>query len=364
VTECTTGLDLVALQLQVAAGERLGERPPPACGHAIEARLYAEDPAEAWQPQTGTLQLLEVPGVTDRFGCAEAGSGLRLDSGVRSGDRVEPFYDAMLAKLIGYGPDRTQAARRLSGALRRATIHGLRTNRDQLVRVLEDPDFLAGHTSTALLERAELSAPLAGAAAEELAAVAAALADAAFEHAQSPVQAGLPAGWRNVYSEPHQRSYRGRFGEQRVLYRYGRSAIELAGHPGLQVVSVAADEVRLETAGVRRSFRLSRYPDCVEVDSALGAVALRPVDRFTDPDAAPDAGSLLAPLPGAVLRLAVTVGQRVARGEPLLWIEAMKMEHPVRAARDGQVSEIAVAAGDQVAVGDRLVVLDPVDQLP
>ncbi|WP_157577010.1 ATP-binding protein, partial [Saccharomonospora iraqiensis] len=181
VTECVTGVDLVAEQLRVAEGHRLVGDPPAPSGHAIEARLYAEDPAHDWRPQSGTLHRFSVPGVTAEFR-VPAGTGIRLDSGVRDGSEVSVHYDPMLAKVIARGPDRGSAARALAGALARATVHGLVTNRDLLVNVLRHPAFLAGGTDTAFLERhglATLATSPVGAAGRALSVVAAALADAA-----------------------------------------------------------------------------------------------------------------------------------------------------------------------------------------
>src|SRR5580704_12048381 len=185
VTECTTGLDLVALQLQIAAGRPLPAAiPPPVTGHAIEARLYAEDPAAGGQPQSGTLHRFQLSGIAVEF-TVPGQPGLRLDSGVTDGSTISIFYDPMLAKLISVAPDRDQAAAALSAALARARIHGLTTNRDLLVRVLRHPAFLGGQTDTAFFDRHHLAepdgtglaAPLISDDAAYLSAVAAALAD-------------------------------------------------------------------------------------------------------------------------------------------------------------------------------------------
>ncbi|MGL4305977.1 MAG: acetyl-CoA carboxylase biotin carboxylase subunit, partial [Mycobacteriaceae bacterium] len=181
VTENTTGLDLVELQLHVAAGGRLATEPPPLRGHSIEVRLYAEDPAKDWQPQSGTLFRFDIPHVQSEFSVL-TDTGIRLDSGVVDGSVVGVHYDPMLAKVISTAPTRSEAARMLAAALTRATIHGLVTNVALLVNVLRHPAFLAGHTDTAFFNTHgldELSAPLADVSAEGLAAVAAALADAA-----------------------------------------------------------------------------------------------------------------------------------------------------------------------------------------
>ena len=164
VTECTTGVDLVAVQIAVAEGGRLEPVPPPSSGHAIEARLYAEDPAAGWQPHSGTLHAFDVPGAVAEFSVLER-AGIRVDSGVVTGSAVGIHYDPLLAKVISYAPTRDEAARALAGSLARSLIHGVVTNRDLLVRVLRHPAFLAGDTDTSFFDRhglASLAAPLAG----------------------------------------------------------------------------------------------------------------------------------------------------------------------------------------------------------
>ncbi|MEW2360252.1 biotin carboxylase N-terminal domain-containing protein, partial [Spirillospora sp. NPDC029432] len=186
VTECVYGLDLVRLQIEVAEGAPLpGPTPPEPRGHAIEVRLYAEDPAAGWRPGSGTLHAFEVPGVDAEFD-VPAGYGLRLDSGVESGGEIGVHYDPMLAKLIAYEPTRAAAARRLRAALAAARVHGVTTNRDLLARTLAEPAFLAGGATTGYLDEIGLdvlAAPLADAAAVRLSALAAALAGAAADRA-------------------------------------------------------------------------------------------------------------------------------------------------------------------------------------
>jgi propionyl-CoA carboxylase alpha chain len=373
VTECTTGLDLVALQLQIAAGRPLpAAAPPAASGHAIEARLYAEDPAAGWQPQSGTLHRFEL---RDRpaefrvpFGRRAAGvPGLRLDSGVASGSHVGVHYDAMLAKVVCWAPDREQAAATLSGSLASATLHGLATNRDLLVRVLRHPAFLAGHTDTAFFDThglAQLAAPLASPDAVRLSALAAALADAAARRAAARVLGGLPSGWRNVPSQLQCKTFDfaggGSAGARHTVeYRIGHDGLIVGGGGDVFLVSMAPDLVRLAVGGVLWRFDVAAYPGLVCVDSGLGPVALRPVPRFTDPVSHVAAGSLLAPMPGTVARVGVAVGDRVAARQPLLWLEAMKMEHVISAPADGIVAELSVAVGQQVDVGSVLAVVKP-----
>ncbi|GAA0671402.1 biotin carboxylase N-terminal domain-containing protein [Kitasatospora atroaurantiaca] len=356
VTECVTGLDLVALQLRVAEGERLPAEPPPVRGHAIEARLYAEDPGRDWQPQTGTLHRLELTGSQVEFTTTSEDTGLRLDSGVSNGTEVGVHYDAMLAKVIAWAPTRTAAARRLADALSRARIHGLATNRELLVAALRHPAFLEARVHTGFLtEHADGLAPGPGKH-TPLAALAAALAEAATR--RSP----FPSGWRNLPSQPQLKRYRGDDGtEHEVRYRLLREGLSADGHPGTSFVSASPSRVTLRTDGLTRTFEIARYGSTVHVDSALGPVALTVVDRFPDPAAHHDPGALLAPMPGTVVRTAVAPGDTVTAGQALLWLEAMKMEHRVCAPADGLLTELRVSPGQQVELGALLAVVQPAE---
>jgi propionyl-CoA carboxylase alpha chain len=382
VTECTTGLDLVALQLSVASGGLLpAAEPPPSQGHAIEVRLYAEDPAAGWQPQSGRLHRFEVPGVTTEFEVpAGVPSGLRLDAGVVSGLDVSIHYDPMLAKVIAWAPNRADAVRRLAGALRRSHIHGVVTNRDLLVRILGHRAFLAGETDTAFLDRHGLAGPD-GLAAPLVAdgdrwrwALAAALAQAAANRQRATVLGGLPSGWRNVWSQHQEKRYRVADQELVVRYTLGRHGLVLGpdggpddpdggNHPGVELVAADPHRVVLVVDGVTLAFAVTAHPDLVVVDAPLGSVALQPVSRFPDPDHQAAPGSLLAPMPGSVVRVAVVQGDEVAEGQVLLWLEAMKMQHEVRAPVAGVVAELAVTAGQQVEVGEVLAVVRPAAEL-
>lgn len=343
VTEATTGLDLVELQILVADGGRLDPEPPASRGSAIEARLYAEDPAKGWQPQAGAVHRFEVPGQ------------VRVDTGIEDGSVVSIFYDPMLAKVISYAPTRRQAATVLADALARTRIHGLRTNRDLLVNVLRHPAFLAGATDTAFFDTHGLDAlatPLADANAVTLSAIAAALADSAHNRATARVFGAAPSGWRNLASGYQSRTYRDATGDDvPVRYRYTRTGVELPDDDGVSLVSAAPDRVVLSVNGVERAFDVAAYGDQVFVDSPLGPVQFTALPRFPDPDSAVAHGSLLAPMPGSVIRVGAAVGDTVTAGQPLIWLEAMKMEHTIAAPEDGVLAELNVAAGQQVEVG-------------
>ncbi|MGY3517528.1 ATP-binding protein [Micromonospora sp. PTRAS2] len=379
VTEAVTGLDLVRLQLLVAEGGPLPlAAAPPPDGHAIEVRLCAEDPAHDYRPATGVLHRFAVPQVAGEFAPTK---GLRLDSGVADGSTVGVHYDSMLAKLVAWAPTRAEATRLLAGALARAELHGVTTNRDLLVRVLRSPAFAAAEVDTGFLDRhPDVFAPLLPADELPLAALAAALASAAARRAAAPVLAGLPSGWRNVPSFPQVTRYAGPDGDGiEVRYRLDRTGAladcavsagdsappaEGSGPPAARplppsvvLVAAAPDRVVLDVDGVRRAYSVHRVGSQVFVDGPDGAASLTELPRFPLPTAELAAGSLLAPLPGAVARVHVEVGQRVAAGDLLLTLEAMKLEHPVLAPADGVVAELPVPAGGQVDTGAVLAVV-------
>ena len=244
------------------------------------------------------------------------------------------------------------------------------TNRDLLVRVLRHPAFLAGQTDTAFFDRhglAGLAAPLVTGDAAQLSVLAAALADAAARRQAARVLGGLPSGWRNVPSQLQRKTFdriAGGSGPSRyaVGYRVSRGGLLVDGRDDARLISMAPDVVRLEVAGMSWRFEVAAYPGLVCVDSGHGGVALRPVPRFADPVSQVAAGSLLAPMPGTVARVGVTVGEQVAAGQPLLWLEAMKMEHVISAPIAGIVAELPAAAGQQVQVGSMLAVVKPEEQ--
>jgi propionyl-CoA carboxylase alpha chain len=333
VTEEVFGVDLVALQIRVAEGQALAAESPRARGHAVEARLYAEDPARHWAPQTGTLHRLAVP------------DGVRLDTGYGDGDTIGVHYDPLLAKIVAHAPTRAEAVRKLAGALERAAVHGPVTNLDLLVRSLRHEEFTDGRMDTGFYDRhlAGLTEP----ACDPYAPLAAALADA---HGRSRF-----GGWRNLPSQPQTKRYLMAGEEHEVRYRHTR-----AGHAAdtdrVRVVHADAHAVVLEVDGVQRTFAIARYGDQVYA----GPTALTALPRFPAPAAPHRPGSLLAPMPGTVVRVAdgLAVGDAVRAGQPLLWLEAMKMEHKISAPVTGTLSALHAAPGRQVEVGALLAVVE------
>ncbi|WP_030317847.1 acetyl/propionyl/methylcrotonyl-CoA carboxylase subunit alpha [Streptomyces sp. NRRL B-3229] len=332
VTEAVFGLDLVAEQIRIAEGSALPDEPPRARGHAVEARLYAEDPSKDWTPQTGTLHRLSVP------------PSVRLDTGYESGDLIPVHYDPMLAKVVAHAPTRAEAVRKLAGALEQATLHGPTTNRDLLVNSLRHKEFTTARMDTGFYDRhlPELTEP----AVDVLAPLAAALSDA--------VGRSRFGGFRNLPSTPQTKHYEMAGEEHEVRYRHTRKGLEA---DGVRVLHADAGGVVLEADGLRRQFEVARYGDRLYV----GRTSLRALPRFPDPTAQLAPGSLLAPMPGTVVRITDGLGEgsAVEAGQPLLWLEAMKMEHKITAPHAGTLSELNAVVGQQVTVGSLLAVVEP-----
>jgi acetyl/propionyl-CoA carboxylase alpha subunit len=358
VTELVTGLDLVRLQLAVAEGRPL---PPEAheaamSGHAVEVRLYAEDPLHDYQPQTGRVEALEFPALP----------GLRVDSGVEAGSVVGADYDSMLGKVIATGPTRVEAVRLLVDALRRARIHGVGTNRDLLAAILDHDEFGTGKADTGFLERhppEELLASTLDLRALQLHCLAAALAFQAASRAAAPVLQPVRSGFRNNPGPATVRRFTIGAGETErelaVGYRLGRAPLFTVDGEQLDVALIDArpDAVDLVVDGIRRRFDVRRYEKSVHVDSALGSTTFRPVDRFPSKEHQRPSGSLVAPMPGTVVKVLAASGDTVTKGDPVVVIEAMKMEHTIGAAGDGTVAEILVEVGRQVDIDQVIAVI-------
>jgi propionyl-CoA carboxylase alpha chain len=347
VTEEVFGVDLVAAQIAVAEGAALGDEPSGPAGHAIEVRLYAEDPADGWQPQTGTIRTFDVP------------AGVRVDSAVEAGSIVGIHYDAMIAKIIAHGRDRPTAIRRLGDALRRTRIHGVATNLDFLRSILDDDEFGAAHVHTALLdERLDAwTRPSLDDAATRRLALAAALGEAVTASAGATVMSRIPTAYRNVTSRPRTRSYLSRGGDE-LAVSYGAGPVQ-HDLDAVTVVEASPTRVVLDVDGVLETYRVAVGTGWVDVDGPHGSLDLVPVPRFVDPADSVAEGSLLAPMPANVVSVAVTDGQRVAKGDVIVVLEAMKMQHTITAPADGTVTGLSVTAGAQVESGTVLARLEP-----
>ncbi|QYB00130.1 ATP-grasp domain-containing protein (plasmid) [Rhodococcus sp. USK10] len=360
VTEMVTGTDLVRGQILVASGNPLPDEilNPIFSGHAVEVRLYAEDAAAGFMPVSGTLATFEIPDFP----------GVRVDAGFESGSEVSTFYDPMLAKVIGYGRDRDDACDRVARALEESLIHGVTTNRDLLIAILREDEFRAGVSDTAYLERhpaAELTESNSNAGVVPVHALVAALAAMTERRDTTSILPGLPPGFRTVRSAPQ--SLLLSHGEDTIDVRYSLRHGTLRASAGdvtfdhVDVISRSPEAVDAVIDGVRRSYRVSRVNGAHYVHSSLGDTELVEVERFPDPAGRQEAGSLIAPMPGTVVRVEVAEGDRVFTGQAIVVLEAMKMEHTIKAPGDGIVAKLPVTVGQQVDAGTTLAVIQSED---
>ncbi|MEV8430300.1 acetyl/propionyl/methylcrotonyl-CoA carboxylase subunit alpha [Streptomyces sp. HUAS 31] len=340
VTELITGLDLVEWQLRVAAGERLGfgQDDVTLTGHAIEARICAEDPARGFLPSGGTVLRLREP----------QGDGVRTDSGLSEGTEVGSLYDPMLSKVIAYGPDRATALRKLRAALAGTVTLGVQTNAGFLRRLLAHPAVVAGELDTGLVERVV----------DDL--VATDVPDEVYEAAAAVrLDALRPAGdgWTDPFSVPSG-------------WRLGGTARPVSFHLRAQdpveyaprgSADVTDDGVSVTLDGVRHTFH--RAADWLGRDGDGWHVRDHdPVAASLTGAAHAGADSLTAPMPGTVTVVKVAVGDEVTAGQSLLVVEAMKMEHVISAPHAGTVAELDVTPGATVAMDQVLAVITPVEE--
>jgi 3-methylcrotonyl-CoA carboxylase alpha subunit len=362
VTEMITGLDLVEWQIRVAAGDPLplGQAEIALRGHAVEARLYAENPQRNFLPATGTLQRLRMP---------ETSADLRIDTGVREGDAVTMYYDPMIAKVIAWGEDRASALRRLASGLGKYRIAGLATNRDLLMRILRHQSFMVADFDTGFIERhaATLLPPPSAAPRAALAAASLALlwdqAEAA--RAPDPSSTDLHSPWRRrdfwrLNGATHQ-DITWRDGEEehlvRAHYHRDRYYLDIDGESSAVAASLAANgDLALDLDDIRVRLGVVRHGSEVTVMGDDGTWRLTYVDPLALKTAEAVAGGrLTAPMPGKVMQVLAKAGIPVKRGDPLMVIEAMKMEHTISAPADGVVERVNFRAGDFVAEGAELI---------
>jgi len=369
VTELVTGLDLVQLQLAVAAGHPLpfDQDDLMVDGHAVEARLCAERPREGYRPTPGRVLHARWP----------AGEGIRVDAGVETGSLVSPAYDSLVAKVLAVGEDRATAVARLRRALAGPLeLDGLETNRDLLGAVLADGDFAVGRTSTDFLDtRPQLVAARLDDAVRRRHAAAASLF---LEHVRSSASLvpGAPPSWRNVGRAGHADRFADGDDQLTVVVgrRRGDLSVTISGPDGpgeatagvastvratVRSDGIASGTVDLEAGGIVIGHRVRCHGHQLAVSSAEGQTFLRLAGEAGSDEAGASAAEYRAPLPGSVLAVLVTAGDEVEEGTALVVLEAMKMEHTLRASGPGLVHEVLAAAGRQVDVGELLVRLEP-----
>ena len=394
VTEAVTGLDLVELQLRVAAGEVLPitQDDVTISGHAIEVRVVAEDPAAGWMPSTGRIDRFAVP------------DGVRVDTGVRDGAEISSDYDSLVAKVIAHAPTRVEAARRLARALRGSQLTGIRTNVDTLVAILGETDYLAAATPTAYLdEHPDVLTPIGPAGDDRVALLLGAVFVLEAERRGADRATPFaPSGWRNLRTQGQRQIWLEPTGEHvhveytmrpvrladgstqwtasawlgpwpdpddegvlpaddrterrvRLLHRRadnrgGHLAIEIDGRRSVVRTEIVHHTLGLDDDGVGAV--------TVHTRSAAGAVTLTRAPRFVLHDAQAEGGGPICPLPGTVIAVHVAAGDAVTDGQLLMVVEAMKMEHKILASGDATVSEVRFAVGDRVDQGELLVALD------
>ncbi len=375
VTEMVTGLDLVEWQLRVAAGEALplAQDAVPRVGHAIEARIYAEDPARDFLPATGRIHHLAWP---------QASESVRIDTGVREGDAIPPWYDPMVAKLIVHGRDREEALGRLAAALDDTQVAGLATNVAFLARLVRNADFAGAVLDTGLIERHRDSLLPAPAAPSDSALVLASIAVLSEPAVRAPGTGTDPRspwnatdGWRLNQVHAHPLDWQAADGRHTLLAHYRASPagshaweFERDGRRITVTAQVsregAATRISANLDGLQLHATVARDGDTLDVFHAGQHATLALLDPLARAMQVEDtSGGLLAPMPGKVVALLAEPGAPVERGTPLMILEAMKMEHTISAPSPGRVGRYHYAAGEQVAEGAELLAFEPLEPL-
>src|SRR5215472_5529273 len=338
VTEMTTGLDLIRMQIEIAQGGALPAQLQSASGHAVEARLYAEDADNNFLPSTGTLHVWQPPRPID---------GVRLDSGVEEGTEVGIHYDPLLAKVIAHAPDRETAIHKLVFALKHFAAQGVTTNRDFLIDVLEHAEFRSGraHTGFRLPPRTYDAAEKTRD--QTCAAITAAYIEHT-EHAQRNVLPSIPVRFRNnPYPSPEMK-----------FSIHGREIAARSGQSSTEILSAKPGKVDAVVDGVRHRFQVRQHGDDYFLHSDFAQRTLTRLPRYPRRAGAAAHESANSPMPGQVLRILVREGQGVKAGDPLIALEAMKMEQTIKATMDGRVRAILVKPGQIVAPGQMLVEIE------
>ena len=351
VTEEVTGMDLVYEQLRIARGEELGylQEDITCEGHSIEARLYAEDPNNDFLPETGTLIAFEEDYE------AEA----RWDSGVESGSIIGTSFDPMLAKVIAYGASRSDAAAKLARALESAHIGGLKTNRDFLIATLKTKEFLEGDTTTDFIERVKPPRVL------ELnedeinhVTAIAALWIQGINRVNDGVLGHLPSGWTNGRIPKQNIKFNYKEEEINVTYKANKDgSFNIHNSSNALVYEYFEDGIDIEFNGRRNFSKITTSNNKILVHMPYGDILLDIVPRFVVPGMEVQAGGLVAPMPGRVIDLKVKKGSKVKAGDTLVILEAMKMEHSIKATENGVISDLFISSNDQVENGALLMVL-------
>ena len=351
VTEEVTGIDLVYEQIKIARGDELEftQEDIQWHGHAIEARLYAEDPGNSFLPEIGTLLAYDTTMASD----------IRWDSGVEQGYKVGTDFDPMLSKVIAWAPNRIDAVNKLARGLEKAHFGGVKTNRDFLISCLRNESFINGKTTTDFIAREKPSTE------QELSenqflesSVAIALWTAMQNRDSDPVTSFMPSNWTNGRMPNQRIKLLIQKNEIEVTYRLQRNG--LFSVMGLISKIHAYDEsgIDLEIGSHRFFAQITRADDRILINMPFGDLDAKIIKRFAEPGNEVPEGGLVAPMPGKVIEVKVKKGDRVKAGDTLVIIEAMKMEHSIKATGNGKVTKLMVALNQQVDNGATLLVLD------
>ncbi|MYD42735.1 MAG: ATP-grasp domain-containing protein [Gammaproteobacteria bacterium] len=343
VTEEITGIDLVREQIRIAEGEPLGytQEDLSINGHSIEARVYAENPANNFLPSPGTIDVWEPS------------SRVRVDSGVESGSEVSVYFDPLIAKVISHAPTRREAAAKLARGLETTQLHGISNNRDFLVATLRTPEFLNGDTTTDFIERVNPPRTRQPSKAELINTTIAASLFAQQQRRESArVLTYIQSGWRNSLMPPERVSFQ--YDDNRIdlEYRAKRegSFVFMHGDDNYVVVvrQVAADSIDIVINDQRMKFHIRGNGSMWQTHGPAGDIQIEELPRFVIPDEAELAGGLIAPMPGKVLATEVSEGDQVEAGDLLVILEAMKMEHRIVAPAAGTITKVHIEVGEQV----------------
>ena len=352
VTEATTGIDLVHEQLRIARGEELGYYQEDIIwyGSAIEARLYAEDPTNDFLPATGSLVAF----------APDLSLDARWDSGVDQGYVIGTDFDPMIAKVITFGESRVEAANKLSSALESLHIGGVVTNRDFLVAILRSEAFLKGLTTTNFIEKVKpaLSVVLSDSKLQLVASIAA-LWIQGKNRDDAEILGQVPSGWRNSRLPRQKISFQYDENEIPITYRSRRDGkFDLNEKSVATVFNWDPESINVEIDGHRFTSKVTKDNDLVVVQMPWGNTSLQELPRFLLPGSEEISGGLTAPMPGKVVELKVKVGDSISKGDAVVILEAMKMEHEVNAPADGKVSEIYIKKDEQLENGALLMIVD------
>ena len=358
VTEMVTGIDLVKEQIKVASGKRLSFQQSDIVfkGHAIEARLYAENPNNDFLPETGTIANLSFSN----------SANIRWDTGIKKGDKVTPDFDPMLAKVISFSETREESANILSKELKSIHLPGVITNKDFLIGCLENKSFLSGKTTSDFIEREYKKLfPLKDKGNMDRCMKAAIAWLQFYQKTNNSNLNFLPRNWTNGILPKSTLSFQ--LNDEEYIFKYSntgnfleiyREHFERISLSKIEMIEVSENLIICEIDGTILNAAITKFGESISINSGQGDLILRILPTFNDPNEVVTEGSLTAPMPGKIIKINAKLNKSVKAGETLLILEAMKMEHAVKAVSDGKISEMYVKTGDQVESGANLLKID------